>query len=215
MSEGPTSSVCAQRPTGKARGWRSWEHRGPGDRARLVLESAGWCGWPIGRRSLKRLALLSKLLSTRASLGQYLIAARAFAYSELGARTRIRTRDQLIKSQLLYQLSYAGAPVILFVESSSACRRNHGRPPALLSKLLSNPKNCCQTSRRRKGQLLELPELLSATPALGVVVKCRPNNGAGRGLERVREPISVPRFSLWGAGFAGRLTDVSLLRGAR
>jgi hypothetical protein len=28
-----------------------------------------------------------------------------------GARTRIRTRDQLIKSQLLYQLSYAGAPV--------------------------------------------------------------------------------------------------------
>ncbi len=23
MSEGPTSSVCAQRPTGKARGWRS------------------------------------------------------------------------------------------------------------------------------------------------------------------------------------------------
>src|SRR6267143_167103 len=30
------------------------------------------------------------------------------AYSELGARTRIRTRDQLIKSQLLYQLSYAG-----------------------------------------------------------------------------------------------------------
>ena len=32
---------------------------------------------------------------------------------ESGARTRIRTRDQLIKSQLLYQLSYAGAPAIL------------------------------------------------------------------------------------------------------
>ena len=30
-----------------------------------------------------------------------------------GACTRIRTRDQLIKSQLLYQLSYAGAPAIL------------------------------------------------------------------------------------------------------
>ena len=29
------------------------------------------------------------------------------------ACTRIRTRDQLIKSQLLYQLSYAGAPAIL------------------------------------------------------------------------------------------------------
>ena len=49
------------------------------------------------------------------------------------ACTRIRTRDQLIKSQLLYQLSYAGAPVIVFAESSAACRRSHGRPPALLS----------------------------------------------------------------------------------
>jgi len=57
----------------------------------------------------------------------------------------------LIESQLLYQLSYAGAPVIVFAESSSACRRGQGRPPALLSKLLSNlktvvkPENCCQT----------------------------------------------------------------------
>ncbi len=31
------------------------------------------------------------------------------SYSESSARTRIRTRDQLIKSQLLYQLSYAGS----------------------------------------------------------------------------------------------------------
>jgi hypothetical protein len=46
----------------------------------------------------------------------------------------------LVKSQLLYQLSYAGAPVIVFAESSAACRRRHGRPPALLSKLLSNRK---------------------------------------------------------------------------
>src|SRR2546423_12392833 len=57
-----------------------------------------------------------------------------------GACTRIRTRDQLIKSQLLYQLSYAGAPAIVFAESSSACCRGHRRPPALLSKLLSNRK---------------------------------------------------------------------------
>jgi hypothetical protein len=48
--------------------------------------------------------------------------------------------DQLIKSQLLYQLSYAGAPAIVFAESSSACCRGHRRPPALLSKLLSNRK---------------------------------------------------------------------------
>ncbi len=49
-------------------------------------------------------------------------------------------RVTMFKSQLLYQLSYAGAPVIVFAESSAACRRNHGRPPALLSKLLSNLK---------------------------------------------------------------------------
>ena len=55
------------------------------------------------------------------------------------ARTRILTPHQLIKSQLLYQLSYAGAPVIVFAESSAACRRSHGRPRALLS-------NCCQTA---------------------------------------------------------------------
>ncbi len=49
-------------------------------------------------------------------------------------------QSSLVKSQLLYQLSYAGAPVIVFAESSAACRRSHGRPPALLS-------NCCQTSK--------------------------------------------------------------------
>src|SRR3989442_8463012 len=47
-------------------------------------------------------------------------------------------QGSLVKSQLLYQLSYAGAPVIVFAESSAACRRSHGRPRALLS-------NCCQT----------------------------------------------------------------------
>jgi hypothetical protein len=46
----------------------------------------------------------------------------------------------MLKSQLLYQLSYAGAPVIVFAESSAACRRSHGRPPALLS-------NRCQTRK--------------------------------------------------------------------
>src|SRR5437879_13181030 len=49
-----------------------------------------------------------------------------------GACTRIRTRDQLIKSQLLYQLSYAGAPAILsslsFGLPRSATCRDH--PPA-------------------------------------------------------------------------------------
>src|ERR1700694_1583759 len=40
-------------------------------------------------------------------------AATRFAGRDFGACTRIRTRDQLIKSQLLYQLSYAGAPAIL------------------------------------------------------------------------------------------------------
>ena len=40
-------------------------------------------------------------------------ATRPGLARESGARTRIRTRDQLIKSQLLYQLSYAGAPAIL------------------------------------------------------------------------------------------------------
>ncbi len=49
-------------------------------------------------------------------------------------------QGSLVKSQLLYQQSYAGAPVIVFAESSPACRRSHGRPPALLS-------NCCQTSK--------------------------------------------------------------------
>jgi hypothetical protein len=60
----------------------------------------------------------------------------------------------LIKSQLLYQLSYAGAPVIVFAESSSACRRGHGRPPALLSKLLSNPKTVVKPEGVEKGQKL-------------------------------------------------------------
>ena len=77
------------------------------------------------------------------------------------ACTRIRTRDQLIKSQLLYQLSYAGAPVIVFAESSSACRRSYGRPPALLSKLLSNPKTVVKPHGVEKVKLLEFPNLVS------------------------------------------------------
>src|SRR2546421_34745 len=70
-----------------------------------------------------------------------------------GACTRIRTRDQLIKSQLLYQLSYAGAPVILFAETSTACRPSHGHPPALLSKLLSNPKTVVKSHGVEKRQI--------------------------------------------------------------
>src|SRR5712692_3508623 len=78
-----------------------------------------------------------------------------------GARTRIRTRDQLIKSQLLYQLSYAGAAVIVFAESSSVCRRGHGRPPALLSKLLSNPKTVVKPQGVERDKLLVFPDLVS------------------------------------------------------
>ncbi len=62
----------------------------------------------------------------------------------------------LVKSQLLYQLSYAGAPVIVFAESSATCRRSHGRPPALLSKLLSNPKTVVKPHGVRKGQIARL-----------------------------------------------------------
>ncbi len=53
----------------------------------------------------------------RSVLGlRYFVAYAQRLYSRVwvfGACTRIRTRDQLIKSQLLYQLSYAGAPAIL------------------------------------------------------------------------------------------------------
>ncbi len=136
---------------------------GVGSLRRRAARSADW---RAGSRAASNAALLApgmngvaatrvvvKTVVNRGIAWSGLTSGRALPYSELGARTRIRTRDQLIKSQLLYQLSYAGAPVILFAESSSACRRNHGHPPALLSKLLSNPQNCCQTSRRRKGQI--------------------------------------------------------------
>jgi hypothetical protein len=49
-------------------------------------------------------------------------------------------QGSLVKSQLLYQLSYAGAPVILFAETSATCRRIHRHPPTstgVVVKLLS------------------------------------------------------------------------------
>jgi hypothetical protein len=67
----------------------------------------------------------------------------------------------MLKSQLLYQLSYAGAPVIVFAESSSACRRSHGRPPALLSKLLSNPKTVVKPHGVETDKLLEFRDLVA------------------------------------------------------
>jgi hypothetical protein len=100
---------------------------------------------------------MREIFATAALIG-CLHAATRFGGQGFGACTRIRTRDQLIKSQLLYQLSYAGAPVIVFAESSSACRRNYGRPPALLSKLLSNPKNLLS---KEKGKMLEFSDLVS------------------------------------------------------
>jgi len=82
-------------------------------------------------------------------------------------------RVTMFKSQLLYQLSYAGAPVIVFAESSAACRRNHVRPPALLSKLLSNLKTVvkprggefsnCWTSRTLKRHLTPGPDSIATS----------------------------------------------------
>src|SRR5258708_6546604 len=62
--------------------------------------------------------------------------------------------SSLVKSQLLYQLSYAGAPVIVFAESSAACCRNHGRPSSLLSKLLSNRKTVVKPEGAKRAKLL-------------------------------------------------------------
>src|SRR6267143_587672 len=56
---------------------------------------------------------MSAVFGARAALFCCLRAATLFVVLGVGACTRIRTRDQLIKSQLLYQLSYAGAPAIL------------------------------------------------------------------------------------------------------
>ena len=47
-------------------------------------------------------------------------------------------QSSLVKSQLLYQLSYAGAPHIVFGESSAACRRRPWRTTGVVVKLLSN-----------------------------------------------------------------------------
>jgi hypothetical protein len=74
--------------------------------------------------------------------------------SQLRLRPQASTevyRVTMFKSQLLYQLSYAGAPVIVFAESSSGCRLGHGRPPALLSKLLSNPEKLLSNLRVSRG----------------------------------------------------------------
>ena len=57
-------------------------------------------GWLGGVRCLDCAGFVSRSALAQRSLG-------------FGACTRIRTRDQLIKSQLLYQLSYAGARAIL------------------------------------------------------------------------------------------------------
>ncbi len=70
-------------------------------------------------------------------------------------------QGSLVKSQLLYQLSYAGAPVIVFAESSSACRRSHGHPAALLSKLLSHLKAVVTPRGGETGKFLEFPDRIS------------------------------------------------------
>src|SRR5216683_5405557 len=85
------------------------------------------------------------------------VEGRSIDLSQLRVRPRASTGVRHvtpIKSQLLYQLSDAGAPVIVFAESSAACRRNHGRPSALLSKLLSNRKTVVKLERAERGKLL-------------------------------------------------------------
>ena len=92
------------------------------------------------------------------------LASRSADLSQLGVRPRASTGVRHvtpIKSQLLYQLSYAGAPVIVFAESSTTCRHDSGRPPALLS-------NCCQTTKlssnltaSERGKLRVFPDLVS------------------------------------------------------
>ena len=71
---------------------------GPRERcpAALPVESSlSICGGEIAP------ALLSKLLSTEASVARNPTPERVSPYSDFGARTRIRTRDQLIKSQAI------------------------------------------------------------------------------------------------------------------
>jgi hypothetical protein len=79
----------------------------------------------------------------------------------------------LVKSQLLYQLSYAGAALIVFAESSSTCRRRHRRPPALLSKLLSNlergSRANSRTSRNLRCHLT--PAADSIAPSSGSILR--------------------------------------------
>src|SRR5207247_8797700 len=72
----------------------------------LVESSLSGCGRGVARVVVKTVVKLD-VASVWADV------RKGLSYLKIRARTRIRTRDQLIKSQLLYQLSYAGAPAIL------------------------------------------------------------------------------------------------------
>src|SRR5438309_11648664 len=76
--------------------------------------------------------------------------------SSSAASTEVR-QVMPFKSQVLYQLSYAGAPVIVFAESFSACRRSHGRPSALLSNCC---QNCCRSQGFEREQIALFPDLV-------------------------------------------------------
>ena len=83
----------------------------------------------------------SAILGSRGHIRIYVREGAPADWSQLQIRPRVSpgVRDvTLLRSQVLYQLSYAGAPHIVFGESSAACRPDHGRPRALLS-------NCCQS----------------------------------------------------------------------
>src|SRR5260370_9076327 len=107
----------------------------------------------------------------------------------------------MFKSQLLYQLSYAGARVIVFAESSSACRRGHGRPPALLSKLLSNPKTVVKPHGLRTGKLREVsgPRLrrhgheVASERSLEVFLEYRPCSPPPQLLSRATDRRAIRR----------------------
>jgi len=101
------------------------------------------------------------------------------------------TRAAPLKSQLLYQLSYAGAPVIVFAESSSRCRRGHGCPPALLSKLLSNPKTVVKPQASERGKLLVFRDLVSDVRNL----RSRARGGSPAGCVSEVEPLRTARVS--------------------
>ena len=66
-----------------------------------------------------------------------LVGARATDSSLVAMPSTGVHQGWLVKSQLLYQLSYAGAPHIVFIQSSMVCHREPPRAIGVVVKLLS------------------------------------------------------------------------------